>query len=71
MRRCFSRGRNLLAATQSNDCTTVYGEVATVGLRVFRVHVITLNKTQQSSKTHKVNKSLAKCAKSFSLGNLN
>lgn len=64
----FCRGCNLLAATHSNDCTTVYGEVATVGLKVFRVSVTALNKTQQSSTIHrimcKVNVSPAKCTES-------
>ena len=31
--RGFCRRDNLLAASQSNHCTTVYGEVATVGLK--------------------------------------
>ena len=41
----FYRWDNLLVASQTNHGTTVYGEAATVGLRVFRIHVIELHKT--------------------------
>lgn len=47
----FCRRADLLVASHSNHCTTVYGEAATLGLRVFRVHVTVVKTTELQAYT--------------------